>query len=310
MPRYVQKNRKRRKKRRGGPVYFLLSLALIAAAVTLAVGVFFKVTHIEVEGSTIYAPASIVAASGLKEGDNLFFLRKTAAIRAIFAEFPYVENVRVRRRLPGTIVIEITERVSVGMVPHGGVFWMIDGSGKLLEKTTVHTAVPKPVVKGITLLSPALGESMALPQNERERLRPVLALLLALHWRSLSPRVSEVDVSRMDQITLEYEDRLHVILGTADDIDIKLAFMEESIKKLPTGARGSLDLARAGDKIASYLPASAPPSPPEDPGETDAASGEAAGADGTGTPFAEDAERPADGGEADDARGETDAAAA
>ncbi|MDR1158724.1 MAG: FtsQ-type POTRA domain-containing protein [Oscillospiraceae bacterium] len=310
MPRYVQKNRKRHRKRRGGPVYFLLSLALIAAAVILAVGVFFKVTHIEVEGSTIYAPVSIVAASGLKEGDNLFFLRKSAAIWAIFDEFPYVEQVRLRRRLPGTIVIEITERISVGMVPHGGVFWMIDGSGKLLEKIAVQTAVPKPIVKGVTLLSPALGEDMALPQNERERLRPALRLLQALHWRSLSPRVSEVDVSRLDQITLEYEGRLHVILGTADAIDIKLTFMEESIKKLPAGARGSLDLARAEDKIASYLPASAPPTPSENPDEIDLESDEATGADGAETPSAEDTERPTDDAVSSDERDETGGAAA
>ncbi|MDR0381198.1 MAG: FtsQ-type POTRA domain-containing protein [Oscillospiraceae bacterium] len=273
MPRYVQKNRKRHRKKRGGPVYFLLSLALIAASVTLAVGVFFKVARIEVEGSTIYTPAGIAAASGLKEGDNLFFLRKNAAIRAIFDEFPYVEDVRLRRRLPDTIVIEITERVSVGMIPHEGLFWMIDGSGKLLEKIMLHTAVPKPVVKGITLLSPSLGEDMALPQNERDRLRPALSLLLSLHWRSLSARVSEIDVSRLDQITLEYEDRLHVILGAADEIEIKLAFMEKSVKELPAGAKGTLDLARAGDKIASFLPASAPPTPPETPDETDAETG-------------------------------------
>ncbi|MDR0671350.1 MAG: FtsQ-type POTRA domain-containing protein [Oscillospiraceae bacterium] len=257
---------------------------------TLAVGVFFKVTRIEVEGSTIYAPADIVAASGLKEGDNLFFLRKSAAIRAIFDQFPYVEQVRLRRRLPGAIVIEITERVSVGMVPHGGAFWMIDDSGKLLEKITVHTAVPKPVVKGITLLSPALGDDMALPQNERERLRPALTLLLSLHWRSLSALVSEIDVSRLDQITLEYENRLHVILGTADDIDIKLAFMEESIKKLPAGARGSLDLARAGEKIASYLPASVPS---EAPNEAGTESDETDRADTAETPAAEGPESPA-----------------
>jgi cell division protein FtsQ len=240
---------------------FLFSLILIGIALFITASVFFKVRHIVVEGSTMYSSASIVEASGLREDGNLFFIPKSAAVRAVFGQFPYVEKVRLRRHFPDTIIIEITERASVGLVPLESVFWVIDGEGKLLEKLTSPEAVAKPLVKGLTLLAPQLGEDMAVPQSEKDKLKPALALLLALYLRG--DTVSQIDVSRMDRVTMECAGNIHVVLGDAIDMDIKLAFMEESLNKLPPGAQGTLDISRAAEKIASFQPASVE-SPPEE----------------------------------------------
>lgn len=260
MPTYGTQKRKRRRRRRGGPAYVLLSLLLMTGAVLLAVSVFFKVTRIEVEGSYIYPSSSIAEASGIKEGDNLFFLKKSGAVRSIFEAFPYVEQVKLRRKLPGTIVIEITERTCVGVIPYENSYWLIDGGGILLEKTSARTVTDKPVIRGVTLLSPVAGETVALPQQETAKAVTMLELLRALADRQMTELVSEIDMTRLFDLRMTYGERLDVMLGDGTDVSVKLDFLRASVEKLAESARGTLDVSRAVDKVAHYRPVHEPAS--------------------------------------------------
>ena len=105
--------RRRRRRRRGGTpaALILLCLVVAAAAILTATTVFFKVRDIRLSGSTRYSLAEITEASGLKTGDNLILFDKFSAIDRIFAACPYLDTVQMRRRLPDTIEITVTDCV-------------------------------------------------------------------------------------------------------------------------------------------------------------------------------------------------------
>ena len=57
-------------------LYTPLTVLLICAALFLGMSVFFKVSKITVEGSTLYTPEEVIEASGIELGENLFFINR------------------------------------------------------------------------------------------------------------------------------------------------------------------------------------------------------------------------------------------
>ncbi len=246
--------KKRRRHKRGGPAYALLSFVLIVAAVALALSVFFKITHIEVEGAQVCRESDVIRASGIQEGDNLFFLSKSDAIRGIFEQFPYVKQVRILRKLPDILVLDITERKALGYVEQGGSYWLVDGTGLLLEKSVTRPEFDVPRVLGLSLINPTAGSPAVTPQEDQDRLTVLLALLGGLENQELLAGVSDVDVTKPHELKMEYDGRFTVLLGSSLDLEVKLPFFAETIKRLPSSARGTVDVSRAVQKKASYLP--------------------------------------------------------
>ena len=269
---YTSNKRPKRRKRRSGG-YILLSVVLITAATGLALSLFFKINRIEVTGSVSCTDSEIIMASGVLEGDNLFFFNANAALRGIYERFPYVEEARMVRRLPGTLVITITERKALALVVSGYDSWLIDGTGHLLEQVSGRSVTGKPVVTGLTLLSPVAGSAAATPQEQQDRLQALRMILDALQQSALLDRVSAVDVSKTHELRLTFDGgQFDVLLGTAADLDIKLAFMLASIEQLPSSGRWTLDVSNAvTQKKAFFIPEStvspALPVPSETPEE-------------------------------------------
>ena len=93
---------------------------------------FFKVDTISVSGNDRYSRETILAASGVSEGDNLFLLNKYDAAK-ITEALPYVESVRLSRKLLGTLRIDIVECSDPAGIQQDGHCWLISPEGKLSE---------------------------------------------------------------------------------------------------------------------------------------------------------------------------------
>ncbi len=246
----------RRRRRRGSAAYTFLAVFLVLIVVVLAASMFLRVTHIEVEGVSLYNSETVIEASGIHIGDSLLFLGASKAIQNVFGEFPYFERVSLRRSLPGTIIILVTERKSIGVIEQEGVGWIIDAQGLLLEKTDGLPMDGKPKVLGLRLLLPTAGQSAIVSQDDQSLLSSALALLSTLERRNLLGVVSDIDVRQSFALRIFYDNRFIINLGTATDLDTKLDFLEETLKQLSGGERGWLDLSRAVEHQAYLQPSS------------------------------------------------------
>ena len=136
----------RRRRRRGGLGRLLrpLSVVLAAVAVVAALTLFFKVDKIEVLGNSRYQESEIAAASGVLRGDNLVLLDKYAISQRLCKELPYITEVRVNRKFPDTLLVEVTETKAVASIQGAGGYWLInsggESGGKLLEMVESEAA--------------------------------------------------------------------------------------------------------------------------------------------------------------------------
>ncbi len=139
------KFKKPRKKKRRRKYYFLRFLLFCAVCALIYYGMdssYFSVKNFKVNGNMYYTPAQIVDMSGLRTGVNLFFETRTRPARDRLLEDPYIKLADIRRRLPGTIEINITERLEYAAVPYEKQYVLIDSSGMVLRISDSEPVLP------------------------------------------------------------------------------------------------------------------------------------------------------------------------
>src|SRR5262249_32975704 len=88
---------------------------------------FFRVRRVEIVGAHYVAPSDIL--SRLNVDTTISVWDPTKPLAARVGRYPGIRSVVVRRKLPGTLVVEITERVPVALVPASGGFRVYDERG-------------------------------------------------------------------------------------------------------------------------------------------------------------------------------------
>ena len=245
---------RRNRRRRRGRFSFLLKLfgILIAiAAVVGAVTLFFRMDHIVVSGNERYSEQEVLDASGLETGGNLYFLNKYDVKETIFAQLPYVEEVRINRKLPDTLLIEVRECKAVAGIESAGGVWLISDAGKLLEEAD---APPEgcPLVRGVPLLDPAASRTMDFGAEAAYRGGVVLTLLSESAERSMRENIDAIDMSDDMALNMTYLGRFTVRFPWTADVGYKLESLATVVDYLENNETGLIDLMTEGK--ASFIP--------------------------------------------------------
>lgn len=116
----------------------------------------FGVKEIVVIGSTHLSSDEIVRLCNVTEGTNILKV-PTGEIRARLLANPRIEAATVARRLPSRILVTVTEREGVALLPCQGLYAELDASGLPIELHSFITALGLPVVTGIETSGLTLG---------------------------------------------------------------------------------------------------------------------------------------------------------
>jgi cell division protein FtsQ len=84
----------------------------------------------------------------LAEKDRAMPLVDIGKIRADLSDYGWIKDVRVTRRLPDTLVVDIIERKPTAVWQRGGVYSLIDDQGTELEKVSQGEIGKLPVING------------------------------------------------------------------------------------------------------------------------------------------------------------------
>jgi len=105
---------------------------------------FFNVRRVEVVGAHYLAPSDVLMR--LKVDTMASVWDPTAPLVARVLTHAEVERAEVRRKLPGTLVVEVTERVPVALVPAANGFRVFDAHGRVLPIDPARVTVDAPVL--------------------------------------------------------------------------------------------------------------------------------------------------------------------
>ena len=110
-----------------------LSLLLILVTVggVVAAAYALRVTEVRVTGLRTLSAADVIRTSGVEVGQRILWIRLSAAARHV-ETIPAVQSATATRSLPGTVVIEITERTPVAKLG-SSTDLMSDAGGHIFE---------------------------------------------------------------------------------------------------------------------------------------------------------------------------------
>lgn len=214
---------------------FVCIILVLLTTVVLSLTVFFKVDTIVVNGDSIYDENQIINASGISAGDNLFLCNLKKASDGICKNLPYISTVEVKRELPSSIIFEITPTKAYVAAKSNSGTMLIDKEGKILEIVS-DDKVPKNVIKldaGITF-SNQLGENIFDSESESEQGKKteLLKTIFDAIDNSKLSNITAIDIKSSSNISIMYQNRLNLKVGSISEVEYKLKCAVGIIKEL------------------------------------------------------------------------------
>jgi len=193
-------------------VFFLVCMV---AGYFFAISGFFAIDEILVVGNQNTHEDEIVKLSGITQGENIFTVNSSGMAR-IIRLLPWVDSVTIRRKLPDTVIITITERSSVAVMNVGSAMVELDIDGRVLRRYQVVEAVGLPIISGIDY-----GKSGAMPglYLQGDNLDEALTVLEALDNMA---QVGEIDVSNANDVRLYTDTGVEIRIGDTKKLEEKL----------------------------------------------------------------------------------------
>lgn len=226
-----------------------LTFFLVIVVIILAMSMFFKISVINVEGNSIYSDEDIIEASGIQIGDNLFFINRISAGSRVVVKLPYVDSVTISRGLPNECKIVVEESRAVASISVDGELWSITQGGKFLGTVDKDDPLQLAEISGLTVTDAAVGDTISVPDGEKDKLEYLLLILEQIKGRGLEEEVTAIDVSDASNPLIEYQSRFTVKLGALDDTEYKFAKLLSALSKLTPDDAGTLDLSNSNKVI-------------------------------------------------------------
>ena len=212
-------------------LYKVLSMLVVCGAVIAALTLFFRVDTVVATGQVRYSAQEICDASGVEAGDNLYLLNKYDVVSRIQEALPYIEDIRINRKLPDTLLIEVTECAEPLAIVQDGSAWLISTRGKIVDQKAASEAENYGVISGCELLTPSVGTKLALATEYAQQQESLLSLLAALESCGMLEKVDGIRLDDLATLYLDYDGRFTVKLPYGADYDFKLYALQSYLGK-------------------------------------------------------------------------------
>lgn len=230
----------------------LLAAVLLAAGIFATMTVLFKIQTVTVEapeGGFVYDDAQITAAFGQPVGANLFGFSTAEAQQTMEEALPYLEQVQIKRRLPDTVVISAVPAQEMYTVESASGWAVLSQNYKVLR---VEEQAPLELMRidGVQADAPVPGQPVQFV--EADKLEILQTLLQKAQDQGLGP-ITQVDLTNTLELSVLYQDRIRIVLGTTNDLDYKIKWAWEMVTpgqtsdSLAETERGTLDVSSRGE---------------------------------------------------------------
>ena len=251
-----------------------LLLCVIGVGVYLTVTMLFKINTLEVavDGEVVqevggYSSAEILQALGVHAEENILSFDPAEKAAALEKQFPLLENIRVERDYPNTVVVRTNAATAVYAMQTSGGWLSLSAGLKILNKDSAQPDLiilcggePVSTTPGTQLefetgpsgpssgsaASDSAASSEAGPPTDK-RLESLNTLLTALDSSELGADVTRIEFEDPEQMAFLYQGRISVLLGTLNELDYKLrlakyVLLNEDGKGCSPTDTGMLDL--------------------------------------------------------------------
>jgi cell division septal protein FtsQ len=232
--------------------FWFLAFVVLALA---GAGTSFLVTwpalrpqHVVIKGNLVVARGEIERRAEVDWGENLW-LQNVGAMAQRISTIPYIDRVVIHRRLPGTLAIDVTERVPYLVVESGRWQALVDVHLRVLQRGTSQADAGLPV-----LIAPP-GLQLLPGRFLRE------ADLRTLRDDEQTLRAAGVEPARLQRgsyggLVATLHDGIRVLFGGDGDLAEKATLVGPILRQIGSLGRpiAALDLRAPNTPVVVYRP--------------------------------------------------------
>ena len=242
---------RQKKKKRRRMISRIGIAVLVLLAIVFAPTIFFQVSKINVTGDTRYTSEQLIKSTGVKQGDNMFFLDTKQIAADLKDEYPYLDTVKLCRKLPSTLQIEVNDRTAALSIEQNGKYLILDMSGKVMEKTK-SAAKGTAKVTGVPMKGLHVGDTV--DEDKYGKAASVMKLLELTDQYGMKKHIKTIDVEKAYDVRVTYDKRYTILLGALEESNLehKIQFLKAILKEPSLPESGVIDL--TDEKEARYRP--------------------------------------------------------
>lgn len=231
--RKLTQEEKRRKKRNKRIKFFLktfLLLGIIIGGITFTlVSPIFNIKDIQVLNNKQVSSETVVSLSEIKTDENIFRFHVGKVAKNI-KENAYIEDIKIHRKIPGTVQIEIKEREHDYSIDFLGKYAYINKQGYILE--IAEDSKQKIILQGISTPEEQIIVGNRLLEDDLEKLEDSIKIMNAAKEYNLDDKVMSIDISNKSEYSIYLEkEKKKVHLGDTTNLSNKMLYVNSIIEE-------------------------------------------------------------------------------
>lgn len=188
----------------------------------------FNITKIEVNGNSQVSNDTIISMSGLKKGENIFKFNNS--IIQNIKENQYIEEVKIDRKLPGTINISINERNIKYQIKLINSYAYIDKNGYILEISSIKKEVP--VIVGLKVTENDLINKKRLDVQDLEKLNKIQKVIDAAKSIEIDNIITEINIENDNDYYIYIESQnKKIYIGNTNNLPNKMLYVKKILEE-------------------------------------------------------------------------------
>lgn len=198
---------------------------IIGATIYTILSPIFNVKKVEVAGNSLISEEKIISLSQIEIDNNMFKYNKNNIIKNI-KENAYVEDVKVKRKIPDTIQIEIVERQVTFMIKFANAYAYINNQGYILEISDKKQELP--IIVGIKTETEGIQEGKRLCNEDLIQLNDILKIMEAATSNEISDLITQIDITDNENYKLTIQKQNKVVhLGDTSNLSTKMLWIKK-----------------------------------------------------------------------------------
>ena len=216
----------------------IILVAIIIGGICFAlISPIFNITDIQVIGNNKINSDTIISLSQLQIGQNIFRFNKNKVVNEIKTN-AYVENTKIKRKIPNKIEIIIEEREQNYNVEFLNGYAYINNQGYILE--IAEQKLDLPVIMGITTPQEQVVAGNRLNDEDLEKLETVIQIMNICKSYELDKKVSSIDITNINDLESELktyldkymeEEKKTIHLGNDSNLTNKMLYVPAILKE-------------------------------------------------------------------------------
>ncbi len=220
---------KNNRKKKFGLLIFLMILSISIISIIITDADFFSISNIIVKGNSVLDKESIITASGISKGDNLFKI-SIKNIKKNLRLIPYIKTVQIKRKLPKTLLISVKEREENFAIYYLGSYIYIDDEGRVLNVLINKKNKDIPIVKGLQISDVNIGEILSL--KESITIKDILKLINVSKEEKVYNKILFISVDSNLNAIIQFNSGIDVAFGNLNDIKYKMRLINEILSDI------------------------------------------------------------------------------